>query len=1156
MRSMPCAIDMQTSIRRTVKNHAGSDLPPLDPFQLEAVRVRRNAVVAAGAGSGKTTVLARRFLELIRGGASVRSILALTFTRKAAAEMHERIQRLLLSQSAHPEVADALADFDEAQIATLDSFCLQLAGESPGRFGLRPDFVIDEMRVAEISREEALAFVNDRVESSVLQAFVDSNGYDSVVADFFIPIANQYFNLAQRHDFASMYADQASNLEASLREASNTLENLKRDIVSIKMSGSKVATAAQSAVASLVSPLQRISKGEYDELVRDLRSIKPKRPRRSTTRPEVTELRDLVDAFLEQRDLAILMADTMANLELIEGVMDLCGEFQSRVLERRSDLGVCSYADITQMAVATLRDEIAVREFYKRRYGYILIDEFQDNNAAQRDMLFLLAERLQAGVSGTMPDANALQEDKLFFVGDQKQSIYRFRGADVSVFKKLSLDLGTSVSLPVNYRSAPVLINFFNAAFSQIMSDAREPYEAEFEELRRSGASQEYSGSVKILFKPYRASGDPEQAEPDDSEAFEIATRIRGLVGSDQIFDAEGGMRSVAYEDIAIIIRATGSQIRYERAFRNMGIPYSVDSARSLFIESVFNDIYALLQIIVYPRDRDAYLAVLRSPLARLSDTASIRLLLDGSACFSEPSDVVAGLTDSDQICYEAAAAMYDSIGDTVRTGSISRAISEIWYDYGYRLHVLANPAHHGYLEHYDYLRRLATDSEKRGENIVTFLAFIRDNLGQYERIPDLEIMKRDHGGVRILTIHKSKGLEFPIVFFANTGYAGRDEDATHPYYFSDEFGLTVNIRRGDHRNYFYLRGRSETAAKELAELKRLAYVACTRAKYRLYICGCHTVRNRRSERVHLNMILAALGWQPELSPDEVPALSDIIEVIPDIKREALYTPPHHPSRDREANRDYSAAHVVSYPAYQRKEWTVTEAAHEVHAAYGFDPKILASAPPSSDVDISLRDESLEAAFGILCHAVLGQMIGQHFDRVTSHRPASDLRSDLQSALGIFGESIRDSVLLHAETICRNALNAEIIELLDGEVELEVPFVLEVARDVRVRGQIDCIILRSDTFTILDFKTDPIVRPGEYVPQMMLYRMAAEKWQFESIEAPTAKEFVSSKPLQNRRVRTLLVYLRHPRVVAVKDALRIRFPWQKDDDDRNPLFRQ
>lgn len=1181
----------------------------LDSFQSAAVSIRKNAVVAAGAGSGKTTVLARRYLELVKEGAEVGSILTLTFTRKAAAEMYDRIRSLLASEVADPAVAKAVESFEESYISTLDSFCLQIARESTGRFGFPSDFTIDEYRVGEICREQAISFTASRAGDSVLKSFVRSNGYDSVVDEFFVPIAMNYLTIGEPHDFHSMYAKQISSLKSDLSAKCVEIESIVEQISRVDREAGKNVSTIQDLLTTLEQLTRRLETEEYEQLVDELGGAKPKRPPSNAKHPEIRRLRGLVEKFLDFRELILPMADTMIDRDLIRGVMELLSEFQDRVMESRRDLGVCTYSDVASMAVVTLRDDLDVRRYYRNRFSFIMIDEFQDNNSIQRDLLFLLASAPGDTNPGVVPSSDEISRDKLFFVGDQKQSIYRFRGAEVSVFKQLSDNLasvgGTTLSLPVNYRSSPELIAFFNLVFAEIMSDADKPYEAKYEPLESGSEPVDESvepkwregfldftgddergdqprveersservdgfgesvtdtatgnGSVSILFKPFVADRNPEHAHSDDAEAVEIAKRIDLIVGSESIPDGTGESRLIEHGDIALVMRSTSNQIKYERALRNRGIPYTVDSARSLFIESIFNDMYSLLQIVVYPDDRTAYMAFLRSPFCGLSDNGVVRLLIDGvvGRCFEHTEEAMAGLSDTDLIHYGKAENLYREMATKIQTGTIRDAIGYLWYECGYRYQILTKFEYHTYLEHFDYLVALADESASRGQNVVTFLRFMRENLGQYERLPDLEILKPDRGGVRIMTVHKSKGLEFPIVFFANTGNRGMDGESSLPFYLSDDLGLTVNVKRGDHRNVFYLRGKDETDAKELAELKRLAYVACTRAQYRLYVSGVHNVGNRNIE-THLNMILAALGWDRSVPPESDPVLEDWLELIPDVPEYALYRPSSGGIESRRlgvdvdsAKRIYAGANIVSYPEPKRREWTVTEAASLVTDRV--DPTIEVESEPDSqilrtDLDIEIEKDGNEAQFGTLCHAILARLVCDAASVKSSEFDKVSLESAVRTALFAFDDSQRSSIEDYALELCQRSFDSEIAPLLVGaEAEIEMPFTLAVESDVLVRGHIDCVLRYQKSVIMLDYKTDIGIVPNEYRPQLLLYRMAVERWLEQANE--TGKLDRGGDAESDKPIRGYLVYLRYNRTIEVDCYREITFPWQTEEAD-------
>ena len=179
-----------------------------DPHQQKAIDCERNAVVTAGAGSGKTTVLAQRYLRLIKEKkAGVENILTLTFTRKAASEMHARIYKLLRNEKQLPAVGKELEHFEQAQIATIDSFCSQIAKNWSQRFGIVRDFTIDENQARELMEQVSLDFLLRHQANLNLQEFIVSNGFETVWKKFFVSLAERYIHLAEEKDFLALHQE-------------------------------------------------------------------------------------------------------------------------------------------------------------------------------------------------------------------------------------------------------------------------------------------------------------------------------------------------------------------------------------------------------------------------------------------------------------------------------------------------------------------------------------------------------------------------------------------------------------------------------------------------------------------------------------------------------------------------------------------------------------------------------------------------------------------------------------------------------------------------------------------------------------------------------------------------------------------------------------
>ncbi|MDR2433579.1 MAG: UvrD-helicase domain-containing protein, partial [Treponema sp.] len=580
----------------------------LNDEQKAAAGYEKNVVVAAGAGSGKTSVLASRYAHLVtEKGLTVEQILTLTFTRKAAAEMYQRIYGTLSYLAEHErgdkqkKARKAVEDFFHARIQTLDSYSSGLVRQGSVRYGISPEFTIDEERCRSLAREEALPFLIARCRHPAIEQLYrrkrprNSQGADSAPADiaerFFASTVLKYSGIDEPPDFAGHTkrqfdivtaewgeitkfildrleklrdiaggADKADNfvkqLEPIIRQLDSGAVNfpdtaeLKSffDMLATLADGECVPEAERHPVKQRLLQCLIFMNGFYEKL--NLRYGK----RDSQAKRIVNELRGSFAIF---SSLAVFCMQAGIILSL----MTLLNDFQKIFLEKKRAEGILTYNDAARLARTMLRDHPDIRQSEKETFKAVMIDEFQDNNELQKELLFLLAEN-EARQEKSVPTAEELPDNKLFFVGDEKQSIYRFRGADVSVFRRLQEELaGGVLRLKTNYRSSPALIGAFNAIFGGSefdpagvkplglfpsvfvretdQAEAVPPYEALYAPLA-SGTGSTGSLTLCLLNKDGSAAenfdgedGETQEAEEMDSvenEALFTAERIRRLL--------------------------------------------------------------------------------------------------------------------------------------------------------------------------------------------------------------------------------------------------------------------------------------------------------------------------------------------------------------------------------------------------------------------------------------------------------------------------------------------------------------------------------------------------------------------------------------------------------------------------------------------------
>jgi ATP-dependent helicase/nuclease subunit A len=638
----------------------------LNDEQKTAAAYGKNVVAAAGAGSGKTSVLASRYAYLVtEKGLTVEQILTLTFTRKAAAEMYQRIYGTLSYLAEHErgdrqkKARKAVEDFFHARIQTLDSYSSGLVRQGCVRYGISPEFTIDEERCRSLAREEALPFlIAHRQHPAIEQLYrrkrpPNSHGAYSApagIAERFLAFTVlKYSDIDEPPDFAGHTKRQFDIVTAEweaitafifdrlekirdIAGGGGTNDNFVKQLEPIikEFDSGTVNFPGTAEIKSFFDTLAALADDECVLKAED-HPTRQKFPRclvfmngfhdrlnlrfgkrGSQAKVIVTELRNKFALF---SSLAVFCMQAGIILSL----MALLNGFQRIFLEKKRAEGILTYNDAARLARTMLRDHPDIRQSEKETFKAIMIDEFQDNNELQKELLFLLAED-EARQEKSIPGAGELSDNKLFFVGDEKQSIYRFRGADVSVFRGLQEELaGGVLHLKTNYRSSPALIGAFNAIFGggefdpagvkppglfpsvfvrgTDQMDAVPPYEALYAPLA-AGVSHTGSLTLCLLDKnesvterdgENRETPDAEEMESMENEALFTAERIRRLLE-----EKDGGGARYRPDDIAILFRSHGPQRFFEKHLRLLNIPYASEGINGFFSDGPVNDIMAV----------------------------------------------------------------------------------------------------------------------------------------------------------------------------------------------------------------------------------------------------------------------------------------------------------------------------------------------------------------------------------------------------------------------------------------------------------------------------------------------------------------------------------------------------------------------------------
>ncbi len=784
----------------------------LNPEQIAAVEARGEVFVSAGAGTGKTSVLVERFVRAVcDDGLDVDSLLVITYTRKAAAELRSRI-RAALHERGRPDLAREL---DGAWISTIHGFCLRLLKSHPFAAGLDPRFSELDDAQGMVIRKEA---------------------FDAALAEFCAGDDSARLQLLATYGTAGLRR-MLTGIYETLRSAGRelVLELGERPELTNRMAALEdaarclvddaAATDAQRASATGVLPL--LDDPRADRLI-DLGAFRA-RGERAATYEEAR--RGVEQAALDQT--------AARDRDLLQELLDGFALAYAAAKERESAL---DFEDLQLAARDLLRDRPEIREREALRFRSVMVDEFQDTNRLQTELIDLLTE--------------GFDERDLFFVGDEFQSIYGFRHADVQVFRDRRERAAQRLPLTRNYRSRPDVLAAVNFLFGSHFGD-------EFQPLAASGDFPDpvFGHPVELLVtdkSTYADTGEHWRR----GEAKHIARRVKELVETD----------AAAPGEIVLLFAAGTDAEWYEEELRTLGLPTYRATGRGYFGQQQVVDLLAYLRLLQNRYDDEALLTVLASPFVGVSNDA---LVLIRDAAPRRPlfsgleRELPPALPDDDARMLKAFRQRYERLARAMGRLSLERLCDAIVSEHDYDLAVLTQWDGRRRYANLRKLARLARSYEElRGADVEGFIRFVaaQDSVGARE----LEAVAEEEGAdaVRLLTIHAAKGLEFKVVIVADAGRDKAPPASDEILALSDgRFGFRVadpstSTRRGA---FEYEAVRETRKAEEEAEKLRLYYVAMTRAKERLIVSGAIDRGKPADANTPIGWVLGRLDAEAEL---------------------------------------------------------------------------------------------------------------------------------------------------------------------------------------------------------------------------------------------------------------------------------------------------
>lgn len=1191
------------------------------PQQSAAIAERKKTLlISAAAGSGKTATLTQRIISSLTDRANpadVSRMLIVTFTRAAASEMRERIEAALraalLEDPLNKHLSRQLLFLGGARISTIDSFCSDVVRRGAASLGISPSFrVADESERLLIASEVLNRLIEDAYEGRL--SFISPDEFSSL-ADSVTGVRSE----AQLSEILFSLAEKLSGFPEGIAYLSVCAERLSVEKEK-PLDEREIPRIALENTAEMLSHYKRL----YDDILADSKSLNGKalllvpfieREHAALLRLSsllnkgytafsvafrsealFAERLPVVRSFESDFDEELYKAYRRVRKEFSEKYEEFCktyftfsveniedayksslaferhlaaflAEYDERFQKEKHSRGICDFGDIEHYAYRLLVEngkKTSLAESITRAYDYVYIDEFQDTNSLQ-DAIFRAVSR----------------EDNLFMVGDVKQSIYGFRNAEPSIFaaykrrfpsvEEASESPTASIFMSQNFRSDTPIIDFTNRIFDSLFELTGESIAYAKEDRLSAGKKQPAIPTPVEVWLCDRALTDASSEDEDeeseegfDEEVTAVAKEISRLLSEGVLDDGT----PVKPSDIAVLLRGGRADAeKFAEAIRVYGIPVSSEEDKDFFLKPEILLVLSLLNVIDNPYRDIPLAALLRSPLYRftMDELITIRLGQSETASLFEALSDYAEKDGGD--VGEKARGFLSELSSYRRMAEgipVDRLLRHLYRETG--LLGLSSEGDGGrqrrqhLLLLYQYARRFEASSFR---GLYQFISYINTVIAENRRVSELESKGEDVEAVRIMTIHHSKGLEFPVTFLSRTAKRYNESDLSAPILFHRDLGAVTRFRdetglaRVGNLLYNVAARALERAGHE--EEMRVLYVALTRARERLYVTArtqktkpaeallSEAAQSRRylspfeaySYKSYLSLVLSTVtGDEPYVSVRTVSPTDDEAETVrgevgealtegetvavdaDTLRRRFAYEYPH--KAVSEMPQKLAVSHL--YPAVldesgEDKDTTVlSEKAEEVHEKSVRLPIFMTGDNEQS----AARRGTATHLFMQFCdyERLKTRSVEEELSRLVSEKFITKEDADLVfvSELKAFRESDFFSELLSAKKLYRELRFHASLPAAEFTEEAEKKEALFGER-VFVQGVMDCILVREDgEYSIVDYKTDRL-SPPQKKDKRLAAQMLSERHGLQlSYYAAAATEIFGRPP------RSLLIY--------------------------------
>ena len=788
--------------------------------QLAINREGCNLIVSAGAGSGKTAVLSERVLRKLQEGVDIRNILILTFTNEAAGEMKERIRKKIKQAN----LKDQLSFLDAAYITTFDAYAFSLVKKYHYLFNLDANLSIIDSSVINLEKKRILDDIvmnlyntKDPCYLKLVRDFTSRD--DASIKDAILIISNtldlrydkfDYLKHYVKDFYSDEYIDEIfneyflylKNLTLLIEEDYYALEGYLNDLQREK---------CYDALSKIFNPRNYNDLYSHKVTLPQFRGLDEEAaPLKETLKEHVKELDELTIYSEEE-----LKSQLKSTKEYVEAIISIILQLDEKIKKYKQEHNAFEFSDIAKMAIKLVKEHEDIKDELKNTYQEIMIDEYQDTNDLQE--IFI----------------SQIENNNVYMVGDIKQSIYRFRNANPNIFREKyehykKHEGGEKIDLLENFRSRREVLTNINEIFNLIMipdlggvdyQDNHAMVNGNKAYVEKGSSNQNYN--LEIL----KYQNADKKFSNSEIEIFTIAQDIKEKIANGYlVYDFKlGANRRATYKDFCIILDRGTEMARYKKIFETFNIPMEIYKDSNLTEEEDIFVIRSIIRLILAIKQesndtnmRYYFVSVARSYVGGMSDEEIIEALDNNSFYQTE--------------VYEHARNIALNLDNLTPNMLLEQILLE--FDFYQKLITVGNVK--DAIIRFDYLLDLANSMEDLGFTILDFLEYLNNMIDTKTEIRYKEA-KADSDAVKIMNIHKSKGLEFPVCYFAGLYQSFNLRDLQSRFMVDPTYGiLTPFYQDGIGTLFTKQLIKNKYLEEEIAEKIRLFYVALTRAKEKM----------------------------------------------------------------------------------------------------------------------------------------------------------------------------------------------------------------------------------------------------------------------------------------------------------------------------------